>query len=55
MTEIVDQMVTGLTSATLFSEVAKVMPIVIPLMIFGFGYRILKKNVKSGQKGKGSL
>lgn len=42
----------GITSANLWAEATSAAPLIIGLFIFAFGYRIVKKLLKGGYKGK---
>lgn len=42
----------GITSDTLWTEIAKAAPFVITIFVVAVGYRILRKVVKSGSKLK---
>lgn len=42
----------GITSSALWGEVANAAPLIIGIFIFAFGYRVVKKVLKSGSKGK---
>lgn len=55
MTGIVSQLTTGITSAGLFGTVSEVMPFVIIMIGFAFGYKVLRKAVKSASKGKANI
>lgn len=55
MTNIVSQLTSGITSAGLFGTVAEVMPFVIIMIGFAFGYKVLRKAVKSASKGKANI
>lgn len=55
MTDIVSQLKAGITSAGLFGTVSEVIPFVIVMIGFAFGYKVLKKAVKGASKGKASI
>lgn len=55
MKSIVSQLTTGITSEGLFGTVADVMPFVIIMIGFAFGYRVLRKAVKGASKGKANM
>ena len=55
MQSIVTQLTTGITSAGLFGTVAEVIPFVIVMIGFAFGYRVLRKAVKGASKGKANI
>lgn len=42
----------GITSSTLWTEAANAAPLIIGIFVFAFGYRIVKKVLKGGYKGK---
>ena len=46
MSSIVSQLTTGITSAGLFGTVSEIIPFVIVMIGFAFGYKVLKKAVK---------
>lgn len=52
MSEVVTQLNTGITSATLFGTVADLMPWVITLTIASLGLYFLRKLIKGAAKGK---
>lgn len=43
---------TGITSSTLWTEATNAVPLIVGIFIFAFGYRIVKKVLKGGYKGK---
>lgn len=45
----------GITSATLWGEVAAAAPLMITLFIFAFGFRVVKKLYNNGSKGKAKI
>lgn len=55
MKAIVDQLVAGVTSAGLFGTVSEIIPFVIVMIGFAFGYKVLKKAVKGASKGKANI
>lgn len=55
MDSIVNQLTTGITSAGLFGTVAQIMPFIIVMIGFAFGYRVLRKAVKGSSKGKATM
>lgn len=55
MTSIISQLTTGITSAGLFGTVAEIIPFVIPMIGFAFGYKVLRKAVKGASKGKANI
>lgn len=42
----------GISATTMWSSVSAVAPFIIIIFTFSFGYRILKRVLKSGSKGK---
>lgn len=42
----------AITSSTLWGEVATAAPLIITIFVFAFGYKVLKRVLKSGSKGK---
>lgn len=55
MESIVTQLTTGITSAGLFGTVSQIIPFVIIMIGFAFGYRCLRKAVKGSSKGKANI
>lgn len=55
MSGIITQLTTGITSAGLFSTVAEIVPFVIVMIGFAFGYKVLRKAVKGASKGKANV
>lgn len=55
MTGIVSQLTSGITSSGLFGTVSEVMPFIIIMVGFAFGYRVLRKAVKGASKGKANM
>lgn len=55
MTAIVNSLTTGITSAGLFGTVAEIMPFVVIMIGFAFGYKVLRKTVKGASKGKANI
>lgn len=45
----------GISASTLWSQLTNAAPFIIIIFIFAFGYRIIKKALKSGSKGKVGL
>lgn len=43
---------TGITADTLWTDVASLVPFIVIVFGFAFGYRLLRKALKSGSKGK---
>lgn len=42
----------GITSSTLWTEVTDMVPFIVIVFAFAFGYRLLRKALKAGSKGK---
>lgn len=55
MQSIVTQLTTGITSAGLFGTVAELIPFVIVMIGFAFGYKVLRKGVKGASQGKANV
>ena len=55
MESIVTQLTTGITSSGLFGTVAQIIPFVIVMIGFAFGYRVLRKAVKGSSNGKANI
>lgn len=55
MASIVSQLTTGITSAGLFGTVAEIIPFVIVMVGFAFGYKVLRKAVKAASNGKANV
>ena len=55
MEEIVTQLTTGITSEGLFGTVSEIVPFVIIMIGFAFGYKVLRKTVKGASKGKANI
>lgn len=55
MQAIVSTLTTGITSAGLFGTVAEIMPFVVVMIGFAFGYKVLRKVVKGASKGKSNI
>lgn len=55
MESIVNQLKTGITSAQLFGTVSEIIPFVIVMIGFAFGYMVLRKAVKAASKGKANI
>lgn len=55
MQNIVNQLLTGITSEALFGTVAEVVPFIIVMVGFAFGYQVLKRAIKGASKGKASM
>ena len=55
MQAIVSALTNGITSAGLFGTVAEIMPFVVVMIGFAFGYKVLRKVVKGASKGKSNI
>lgn len=55
MPGIVDKLTTGITSEGLFGTVSEIIPFVIIMIGFAFGYKVLRKAVKGASKGKANI
>ena len=55
MAAIVQSLTNGITSAGLFGTVAEIMPFVVVMIGFAFGYKVLRKVVKGASKGKSNI
>lgn len=52
MANVVGQLTTGLTADTLWTAVSSVMPLVISITLFAFGFWLVKKIIKKIRTGK---
>ena len=52
MSAFITALTTGITSDTLWAEIAKAAPFLIVIFVVAVGYRLVKKLVKSGSKLK---
>lgn len=55
MAGIIEQLKSGITSAGLFGTVNEIIPFVIVMIGFAFGYKVLRKAVKGASKGKANI
>lgn len=55
MSSFITALTQGITSDTLWTEIAKIAPFLIVIFVVAVGYRILRKLVKSGSKLKVGL
>lgn len=55
MNAIVQSLTSGITSAGLFGTVAEIMPFIVIMIGFAFGYKVLRKVVKGASKGKANI
>ena len=55
MESIVTQLTDGITSAGLFGTVSQIIPFVVVMIGFAFGYKVLRKTVKGASKGKAAI
>ena len=51
----VSSLTSGITSAGLFGTVAEIMPFIVIMIGFAFGYKVLRKVVKGASKGKANI
>lgn len=51
MENVVGQLTTGLTADTLWTSVASVMPFVISITLFAFGFYLVKKILRKVKRG----
>ena len=42
----------SLSSASLWNEIGTVLPIILPLILFGFGFYLVRRILNSTRKGK---
>lgn len=52
MDAINSQLVAGITADTLFGTVGSIMPFIIAMCIFSFGWYVARKAIKGAAKGK---
>lgn len=52
MDAINSQLMAGITAESLFGTVATIMPFVIVMIIFSFGWNVARKAIKGASKGK---
>lgn len=52
MAGFISQLTTGITSATLWTEIGNAAPFLITIFVVAVGYRIVRKLIKSGSKLK---
>lgn len=45
----------GISSASMWADVTDAVPFIVLIFTFAFGYRVLKKLLKGGSKGKVSI
>lgn len=55
MGNVVGQLTTGMSADAMWTAVATVMPFVISIALFAFGYRMVRRVTKSGSKGKANI
>lgn len=55
MSSIVSSLTSGITSSGLFGTVAEIMPFIVIMIGFAFGYKVLRKVVKGASKGKANI
>lgn len=52
MSSFISALTTGITSDTIWTEIAKAAPFVITIFVVAIGYRVLRKLLKGGSKLK---
>lgn len=52
MSSFITQLTTGITSDTIWTEIAKAAPFIITIFVVAIGYRVLRKVLKGGSKLK---
>lgn len=52
MENVVSQLSTGVTPATLWGQIGTMMPFIITMTLFGFGYYIFKKVIRGTRTGR---
>ena len=52
MSAFISALTTGITSDTIWTEIAKAAPFVITIFVVAIGYRVLRKLLKGGSKLK---
>lgn len=52
MSAFITALTTGITSDTIWTEIAKAAPFVITIFVVAIGYRVLRKLLKGGSKLK---
>lgn len=55
MSSVVTALQSALTTDTMFTNLASLIPVVGGVVIFAFTYRIVKKVIKGASKGKASI
>lgn len=55
MSNVVTALQSAITTDTMFTNLAALIPVVGGVLIFSFTYRIVKKIVKGAQRGKASI
>ena len=55
MTSFISALTTGITSDTLWTEIAKAAPFIITIFVVAVGYRIVKKVLSKGSKLKAGM
>lgn len=55
MEAIVTQLTSGITATTLFSTVGLVIPFVMSMVIFSFGWRVLRHAIGAASHGKAGI
>lgn len=55
MANVVNALTTAISTDTMFTNLAALIPVVGGVLIFAFTYRIIRKIVKGAQRGKASI
>lgn len=55
MASFISALTTGITSDTLWTEIAKAAPFIITIFVVAVGYRIVKKVLQKGSKLKAGM
>ena len=55
MSNVVTALSSAISTETMFTNLAALIPVVGGVLIFAFTYRIIKKIVKGAQRGKASI
>lgn len=55
MANVVNALETAISTDTMFTNLAALIPVVGGVLIFAFTYRIIRKIVKGAQRGKASI
>ena len=55
MTGVTDALETAITTDTMFTNLASLIPVVGGVLIFAFTYRIIRRIISGAQKGKAKI